>query len=67
MASQEQLSPVTRYTGAIRTPVRITVLKDSDPQIADLHKPVTFTIVDNLAVPLIIGTVCQDKHIESIQ
>ena len=36
-------------------------------QIGDLRKSMTFAIVDDLAVPLIIGTAYQDKFIEFIQ
>ena len=40
---------------------------DLDVQIADPNKSVAFAIADNLAVPLIIGTSCQDRFIESNQ
>ena len=36
-------------------------------QIVDLRKSIAFAIVDDLAVPLIIGTAYQDTYIESIQ
>ena len=57
----ERLPPLTRYTGAIGTPVHITGLVDLDVEIGGLRESVTFAIVDDLAVPLIIGTVYQDK------
>ena len=40
---------------------------DLDVQIGDLRKSVTFAIVDDLAVPLILGMAYQDKFIESIR
>ena len=35
-------------------------------QIGDLQKSVTLTIIEDLAIPLIIVTAYQDKYIESI-
>ena len=40
---------------------------DFDLKIGDLRKSIIFAIVDDLAMPLIIGTAYQDKFIESIQ
>ena len=40
---------------------------DLDVQIGDLRKFVTFPIVDDLAVPLIVSTAYQEKLNESIQ
>ena len=45
----------------------MTGLMDLDLVIGDLRKSVTLAIVDDLAVPLIVGTAFQDKYIESIQ
>ena len=39
---------------------------DLDLEIGDLRKSITFAIVDDLAVSLIIGTAYQEKLIESI-
>ena len=36
-------------------------------QIGDLRKSMTFAIVDDLAVPLIVRTAYQDRFIEAIQ
>ena len=44
----------------------ITGLLNLDLQIGDLKRSVTFAIVDNLAVPLIVGTAYQDKFSEAI-
>ena len=38
-----------------------------DVQVGDLRKSVTFAIVDDLAVPLIIGKIYQNKFMKSIQ
>ena len=65
--AHERPPPPTKYTGATGTPVRISGLMDLDVQIGDLRKSVTFAVVDDLAVPLIIGTAYQDKFIESIR
>ena len=47
--------------------MHISSLMDLDIQIRDLRRSVTFAIVDDVAVPLIIGTAYQDKFIESTQ
>ena len=48
-------------------PAHISGLMDLDIQIGDLSKSITFAIVDDPALPLIIGTAYQDKFIESVQ
>ena len=47
--------------------MHISGLMDLGVQVSDLRKFVTFAVVDDLAVPLIICTVYYDKFIESIQ
>ena len=47
--------------------MRIIGLVDLDLEIGDLRESVTFVIVDDLAVLLIVGTAYQDKYTEAIQ
>ena len=47
--------------------MHITGQVDLDLQIGDLRKSVTFAVVDDQAVPLIIRTAYQDKYIEAFQ
>ena len=58
---------LTSYTGITGTPVKIYGFIDLDIQIGDLRMSVTFAIVDDPSVPLIIGTTYQDKLIYFIQ
>ena len=55
------------HTGASGTPVCITGPVDLNFWIGDLRESVAFTIVDDLAFLLIVGTVYQEKYFESIQ
>ena len=59
--------PPTRYTGATGAPVFIFGLIDFGIQIGYLRKSVTSAIMEDLTVPLIVGTAYQDRFIESIQ
>ena len=65
--TQERLPPLTQNMGATRSPVRITCLMDLDLQIGDLRKSITFAIVDDLAVSLLMGTAYQDRFIDTIK
>ena len=47
--------------------MHVTGPMDLELQISDLRKPVTFAIVDDLAVPLIVATASQDRFIEGIK